>query len=68
MRLQAPGCSPPSCGSCVPLPCSLPDQAALSPLLSLPGVGVGGVEETYWLVGKAGFPRPCPTPLDIKLG
>uniref|UniRef100_G1NUZ2 Guanylate cyclase n=1 Tax=Myotis lucifugus TaxID=59463 RepID=G1NUZ2_MYOLU len=25
-----------------------------------------GVEETYWLTGKAGFPRPLPTPLDIK--
>uniref|UniRef100_A0A8C2VZK5 Guanylate cyclase domain-containing protein n=1 Tax=Chinchilla lanigera TaxID=34839 RepID=A0A8C2VZK5_CHILA len=24
------------------------------------------VEETYWLVGKAGFPRPLPTPLHIK--
>ncbi|XP_036114120.1 guanylate cyclase D-like [Molossus molossus] len=27
-----------------------------------------GVEETYWLVGKAGFPRPLPAPLDIKPG
>uniref|UniRef100_A0A8C6CIB4 Guanylate cyclase domain-containing protein n=1 Tax=Moschus moschiferus TaxID=68415 RepID=A0A8C6CIB4_MOSMO len=27
-----------------------------------------GFEETYWLVGKAGFPRPLPTPLDIKPG
>nr|XP_020142431.1 olfactory guanylyl cyclase GC-D-like [Microcebus murinus] len=27
-----------------------------------------GVEETYWLVGKAGFPRPLPKPLDIKPG
>ncbi|KAM9079852.1 LOW QUALITY PROTEIN: guanylate cyclase 2D-like [Megaptera novaeangliae] len=25
-----------------------------------------GFKETYWLVGKAGFPRPLPTPLDIK--
>nr|KAF6324589.1 guanylate cyclase 2D, retinal [Myotis myotis] len=25
-----------------------------------------GVEETYWLAGKAGFPRALPTPLDIK--
>nr|KAF6342888.1 guanylate cyclase 2D, retinal [Pipistrellus kuhlii] len=25
-----------------------------------------GVEETYWLAGKAGFPRPLPAPLDIK--
>ncbi|XP_035559557.2 guanylate cyclase D-like [Canis lupus dingo] len=27
-----------------------------------------GVEETYWLVGKAGFPGSLPTPLDIKPG
>ncbi|KAM9221777.1 LOW QUALITY PROTEIN: guanylate cyclase D-like [Dugong dugon] len=27
-----------------------------------------GLEETYWLAGKAGFPRPLPTPLDIKPG
>ncbi|XP_053756604.1 guanylate cyclase D-like [Panthera pardus] len=27
-----------------------------------------GKEETYWLVGKAGFPRPLPTPLNIKPG
>nr|XP_027798668.1 guanylate cyclase D-like [Marmota flaviventris] len=27
-----------------------------------------GVQETYWLVGKAGFPRPLPTPLPIKPG
>ncbi|XP_045871891.1 guanylate cyclase D-like [Meles meles] len=27
-----------------------------------------GVEETYWLVGKAGFPGALPTPLDIKPG
>ncbi|KAB1272035.1 Olfactory guanylyl cyclase GC-D [Camelus dromedarius] len=27
-----------------------------------------GIEETYWLVGKAGFPRALPTPLDIKPG
>ncbi|XP_042636898.1 guanylate cyclase D-like [Orycteropus afer afer] len=27
-----------------------------------------GVEETYWLSGKAGFSRPLPTPLDIKPG
>ncbi|XP_006865081.1 PREDICTED: olfactory guanylyl cyclase GC-D-like [Chrysochloris asiatica] len=27
-----------------------------------------GIEETYWLVGKAGFPRSLPTPLDIKPG
>ncbi|XP_004768270.1 guanylate cyclase D-like [Mustela putorius furo] len=27
-----------------------------------------GVEETYWLVGKAGFPGVLPTPLDIKPG
>ncbi|XP_006926922.1 LOW QUALITY PROTEIN: olfactory guanylyl cyclase GC-D-like [Pteropus alecto] len=27
-----------------------------------------GTEETYWLVVKAGFPRPLPTPLDIKPG
>ncbi|XP_012861642.1 guanylate cyclase D-like [Echinops telfairi] len=27
-----------------------------------------GFEETYWLVGKAGFPRSLPTPLDIKPG
>ncbi|XP_037377957.1 guanylate cyclase D-like [Talpa occidentalis] len=27
-----------------------------------------GIEETYWLSGKAGFPRPLPPPLDIKPG
>ncbi|KAF4009328.1 hypothetical protein G4228_000255 [Cervus hanglu yarkandensis] len=27
-----------------------------------------GFEETYWLLGKAGFLRPLPTPLDIKPG
>ncbi|ELW71908.1 Olfactory guanylyl cyclase GC-D [Tupaia chinensis] len=27
-----------------------------------------GIEETYWLAGKAGFPRALPTPLDIKPG
>lgn len=27
-----------------------------------------GFEETYWLVGKAGFLRSLPTPLDIKPG
>ncbi|XP_012580670.1 PREDICTED: olfactory guanylyl cyclase GC-D-like [Condylura cristata] len=27
-----------------------------------------GTEETYWLAGKAGFPRPLPPPLDIKPG
>ncbi|XP_035938751.2 guanylate cyclase D-like [Halichoerus grypus] len=27
-----------------------------------------GIEETYWLVGKAGFPGSLPTPLDIKPG
>uniref|UniRef100_A0A8C0W6L0 guanylate cyclase n=1 Tax=Castor canadensis TaxID=51338 RepID=A0A8C0W6L0_CASCN len=27
-----------------------------------------GVEETYWLVGKAGFHRPLPTPLHITPG
>ncbi|KAF5915386.1 hypothetical protein HPG69_012139 [Diceros bicornis minor] len=27
-----------------------------------------GMEETYWLAGKAGFPRPLPTPLDIRPG
>uniref|UniRef100_A0A8C8Z0P3 Guanylate cyclase domain-containing protein n=1 Tax=Prolemur simus TaxID=1328070 RepID=A0A8C8Z0P3_PROSS len=27
-----------------------------------------GVEETTWLVGNAGFPRPLPAPQDIKPG
>ncbi|KAG8522890.1 Olfactory guanylyl cyclase GC-D [Galemys pyrenaicus] len=27
-----------------------------------------GIEETYWLAGKAGFPRALPPPLDIKPG
>lgn len=27
-----------------------------------------GFEETYWLVGKAGFLRSLPTPLDSKPG
>ncbi|XP_012658623.1 olfactory guanylyl cyclase GC-D-like [Otolemur garnettii] len=27
-----------------------------------------GIEETYWLVGKAGFPKLLPTPPDIKPG
>ncbi|KAK2497391.1 hypothetical protein MC885_010991, partial [Smutsia gigantea] len=27
-----------------------------------------GMEETYWLVGKAGFPRLLPPPLDIRPG
>ncbi|XP_038617609.1 guanylate cyclase D-like [Tachyglossus aculeatus] len=27
-----------------------------------------GVEETYWLVGKKGFQKPLPPPLDIKPG
>ncbi|XP_057605430.1 guanylate cyclase D-like [Hippopotamus amphibius kiboko] len=27
-----------------------------------------GFEETYWLAGKAGFPRSLPTPLDMKPG
>nr|XP_015093829.1 olfactory guanylyl cyclase GC-D-like [Vicugna pacos] len=27
-----------------------------------------GIEETYWLVGKLGFPRALPIPLDIKPG
>uniref|UniRef100_H0UUJ1 Guanylate cyclase domain-containing protein n=2 Tax=Cavia porcellus TaxID=10141 RepID=H0UUJ1_CAVPO len=27
-----------------------------------------GMEETYWLVGKTGFPRPLSTPLHIKPG
>ncbi|KAM5248530.1 guanylate cyclase D-like [Ctenodactylus gundi] len=27
-----------------------------------------GMEETYWLVGKAGFPRPLPAALHIKPG
>ncbi|KAM6159424.1 guanylate cyclase D-like [Rhynchocyon petersi] len=27
-----------------------------------------GIEETYWLTGKAGFPRPLPVPMDIRPG
>ncbi|XP_043849640.1 retinal guanylyl cyclase 2 [Dromiciops gliroides] len=27
-----------------------------------------GIEETYWLVGKAGFPKELPKPMDIKPG
>ncbi|XP_074044997.1 retinal guanylyl cyclase 2 [Macrotis lagotis] len=27
-----------------------------------------GIEETYWLVGKAGFPKDLPKPMDIKPG
>ncbi|XP_006882986.1 PREDICTED: olfactory guanylyl cyclase GC-D-like [Elephantulus edwardii] len=27
-----------------------------------------GIEETYWLSGKAGFSRPLPTPMEIKPG
>uniref|UniRef100_A0A7N4PGW8 Guanylate cyclase domain-containing protein n=1 Tax=Sarcophilus harrisii TaxID=9305 RepID=A0A7N4PGW8_SARHA len=25
-----------------------------------------GIEETYWLVGKTGFPKELPKPMDIK--
>uniref|UniRef100_A0A8C5Z924 Olfactory guanylyl cyclase GC-D-like n=1 Tax=Marmota marmota marmota TaxID=9994 RepID=A0A8C5Z924_MARMA len=41
--------------------------AALDRLEESPSCGKG-VQETYWLVGKAGFPRPLPTPLPIKPG
>lgn len=39
-------------------------RALLTPF-SLQGKGI---EETYWLAGKAGFPRPLPPPLYIKPG
>uniref|UniRef100_A0A8P0T8E4 Uncharacterized protein n=1 Tax=Canis lupus familiaris TaxID=9615 RepID=A0A8P0T8E4_CANLF len=45
---------------------SLCPGGALNPLPSL--LQGKGVEETYWLVGKAGFPGSLPTPLDIKPG
>lgn len=58
--------SPELSGSAPFPPASLPARGVLSPLSSL--LQGKGKEETYWLVGKAGFPRPLPTPLNIKPG
>lgn len=67
--LQALGCSPQAGGT------QLRPHSALEKVWGHKGLSEPsslfqgkGIEETYWLVGKAGFPRPLPTPLLIKPG